>query len=104
VERRALALVLHAGFIGVAVAGFRGTGVIPEASAYGSIVLALFLFQWLVVGLPWRCWGPQPRGRGVRRPTFAGTPRLSTRRSWLTSPLGSALVVLATIYLGARLT
>src|SRR4029453_18630817 len=35
----ALALVLHAGFIGVAVAGFLGTGVIPEASAYGSIVL-----------------------------------------------------------------
>jgi cytochrome c oxidase subunit I+III len=99
-----LALVLHAGFIGVAVAGFRGTGVIPEASAYGSIILALFLFQWLVVGLALAMVGIAASWAWLAPADIRGHATLVNAALVAHFALGSGLVVLATIYLGARLT
>jgi hypothetical protein len=104
VERRALALVLHAGFIGVAVAGFLGTGVIPEASAYGSIVLGLFLFQWLVVGLALAMLGIAASWAWLAPADIRGHATLVNAALVAHFAPGSALVVLATIYLEARLT
>jgi cytochrome c oxidase subunit I+III len=55
VGRRRAALVaalsLHIAFVALDRAAYGASGVAPETSAHGSMVLALFLFAWLVGGL-----------------------------------------------------
>jgi hypothetical protein len=81
---------------------FAGLGVSPRENAYGSIVLALFGFQWVVVlallfmqllALVWALLADDPRGH-----TIAGNTALLT---WFA--VASWVIVAATVYLGPLL-
>jgi hypothetical protein len=87
----------------VSVSAWRAGGPSPTESAYGSIVLALAGFQWLVVGLVlvmlslaqlWAWLAPaDPRGHGVLLNTALVSSFVAA----------SAVVVTATTHLGPRL-
>jgi cytochrome c oxidase subunit I+III len=107
VGRRRLALAGAAGllvaFLALTLFAYRATGSPPHESAYGSIVLGLLGFQWLVAGLLlvmlglaqlWAWLSPaDPRGHAV----LANASLVSH------FTLGSWLVVAATLYLTPRL-
>jgi cytochrome c oxidase subunit I+III len=81
---------------------FAGLGLTPRESAYGSIVLALFGFQWLVVlallfmqllALVWAGLADDPRGHAIAENTALVT--------WFA--VVSWVIVAATVYLGPLL-
>jgi cytochrome c oxidase subunit I+III len=104
---RRLALLAAAGLsaasIAAGVAAYRALDVVPHETAYGSIVLALFGYQWLVVGLAlamlvlaqlWAWLAPRdPRGHAV----------LFNTALVIAFGAVSGLIVLGTIYLSPRL-
>jgi cytochrome c oxidase subunit I+III len=104
-RRLALATTMGLGMISIAVgaAAYRALGVAPHETAYGSIVVALFGYQGLVVGLAlamlvlaqlWAWLAPRdPRGHAV---TFNGALVVAFAGF-------NALVVFATVYLAPRL-
>ena len=107
-RRRRAALVLgfslHVAFVGLAVAAFRATGVTPESSAYGSIVLALFLFQWLAGGLTLVMLGTAVSWAILAPADIRGHATLVNAALVSHFALGAALIVFATIHLGPRLS
>ena len=108
VRRRRAALAAALGLHAVCVAArahaaYRETGVTPETSAYGSIVLALFLFQWLVAGLALAMLGTAALWAWLAPADVRGHATLVNAALVAYFALGAALVVLATIYLGPLL-
>ena len=99
----AVALGLGAVSVGLGLMGYREAGVTPATSAYGSIVLALFLFQWLVTGLVLAMLGVAALWAWRAPADVRGHATLVNAALVTYFALGSALVVLATIYLGPRL-
>jgi cytochrome c oxidase subunit I+III len=107
VARRRLALAAVSGavlaFVAITILGYLAMGIPPHEGAYGSILLGLLGFQWLVAGLLlvmlglaqlWAWLAPgDPRGHAV----LANTSLVShfTLVSWL--------VVAGTLYLTPRL-
>ena len=105
IRRGTLAATLALGALSIAVSAhaYSGLGVSPSETAYGSIVVALLGYQWLVTGLAlamvavallWACLAPRdPRGHAV---TFNG--------ALVTVFAGfNGLVIFATVYLTPRL-
>ena len=99
----AVALGLGAVSVGLGLMGYREAGVAPATSAYGSIVLALFSFQWLVTGLVLAMLGVAALWAWRAPADVRGHATLVNAALVTYFALGSALVVLATIYLGPRL-
>jgi cytochrome c oxidase subunit I+III len=107
IARRRLALAATSGlatlFVALTILSYRAMGVPPHESAYGSILLGLLGFQWLVMGLLlvmlglaqlWAWLAPaDPRGHAV----------LLNASLVSHFTLGSWLVVAATLYLTPRL-
>ncbi len=108
VGRRRLALGvaagLHVAFVALGAVAYGDTGVTPETSAYGSIVLALFLFEWLVAGLALTMLGTAALWAWRAPADLRGHAVLvnATLVAWFT--LVTALLGLATTYLGPVLT
>ena len=98
----AIALGLGAVSVGLGLMGYREAGVTPATSAYGSIVLALFLFQWLVMGLVLAMLGVAALWAWRAPSDVRGHATLVNAALVTYFALGSALVVVATIYLGPR--
>ena len=104
-ERRlSSGISLDVAFVGLAVAAFRATGVTPESSAYGSIVLALFLFQWLAGGLTLVMLGTAVSWAILAPADIRGHATLVNAALVSHFALGAALIVFATIHLGPRLS
>ncbi len=76
------------------------TGVTPETSAYGSIVLALFLFQWIGGGVALAMLGTSALWAWLAPADLRGHATLVNAALVAYFALGAALVVLATISLG----
>jgi cytochrome c oxidase subunit I+III len=94
------ALGLGALSVGLGLVGYGEAGVTPAASAYGSIVLALYLFQWLVTGLVLVMLGVAALWAWRAPNDVRGHAALVNAALAAYFALGSGLVVLATIYLG----
>jgi cytochrome c oxidase subunit I+III len=99
----AVALCLSLSFVGLASVAYRDTGVTPDTSAYGSIVLALFLFQWLVMALVLAMLGVAALWAWRAPADVRGHAALVNAALVTYFAVGAALVVFATIYLGPRL-
>jgi cytochrome c oxidase subunit I+III len=96
----AAALCLHLAFIALGVRAYGDAGVTPETSAHGSIVLALFLFEWIVGVLALAMLGTATLWASVRPADVRGHAVLVNAALVAYFALGAALVVLATITLG----
>jgi hypothetical protein len=94
------ALCLQAVSIGLALRAYADSGVAPESSAYGSIVLALFLFEWLVGGLALAMLGTAALWAWRAPADVRGHATLVNAALVVHFALGSAVLVRATTYLG----
>ena len=104
-ERRwSAALCLHIVFLALEVRAYGSSGVSPETSAYGSIVLVLFLFQWLGGGLALVMLGTAALWAWLAPADVRGHATLVNAALVAYFGLGAALMALATIYLGPLLT
>jgi hypothetical protein len=99
----AVALVSGVAFVALTAGTYGATDAVPSASAHGSIVLALFLFQWVVSGLVLAMLGVAALWAWRAPADVRGHATLVNAALATYFALGSALVVVTTVYFGPRL-